>query len=189
MPCLVLSTGLDSVQCPCLNFKHGRTGQLLTQVTAGCKEQKVIRSTSEGVVIHLTKRPGQSALKQPPGAREYKTRQQYLYCQHQKLRRGPCLIYNKLASLGATLVRNSADWLTDLLTGVKCRATSVAKNPGTMNFFIQGCENSNSIWQHLKTKCEVPLLIFTQIPSDKTWNENNEKSRVVQSASTACGWC
>ena len=39
---------------------------------------------------------------------------------------------NKLASLGATLVRNSAHslthWLTDLLTGVKCRATSVAKN-------------------------------------------------------------
>ena len=35
---------------------------------------------------------------------------------------------NKLASLGATLVRNSAHWLTDLLTGVMCRATSVAKN-------------------------------------------------------------
>ena len=35
--------------------------------------------------------------------------------------------YNKLASLGATLVRNY-DSLTYLLTGVKCRATSVAKN-------------------------------------------------------------
>ena len=39
---------------------------------------------------------------------------------------------NKLASLGATLVRNSAHLLTYLLThsltGVKCRATSVAKN-------------------------------------------------------------
>ena len=35
---------------------------------------------------------------------------------------------NKLASLEATLVRNSADPLTDSLTGVKCRATSVAKN-------------------------------------------------------------
>ena len=34
---------------------------------------------------------------------------------------------NKLASLGATLVRNY-DSLTYLLTGVKCRATSVAKN-------------------------------------------------------------
>ena len=34
---------------------------------------------------------------------------------------------NKLASLEATLVRNSADSPTDLLTGVKCRATSVAK--------------------------------------------------------------
>ena len=35
---------------------------------------------------------------------------------------------NKLASLEATLVRNSAQRLTDSLTGVKCRATSVAKN-------------------------------------------------------------
>ena len=39
---------------------------------------------------------------------------------------------NKLASLEATLVRNSAHLLTYLLThsltGVKCRATSVAKN-------------------------------------------------------------
>ena len=34
---------------------------------------------------------------------------------------------NKLASLEATLVRNSAQRLTDSLTGVKCRATSVAK--------------------------------------------------------------
>ena len=33
---------------------------------------------------------------------------------------------NRLASLKATLVRNY-DPLTDLLTGVKCRATSVAK--------------------------------------------------------------
>ena len=39
---------------------------------------------------------------------------------------------NKLARLESTLVRNSAHpltySLTDLLTGVKCRATSVAKN-------------------------------------------------------------
>ena len=35
---------------------------------------------------------------------------------------------NKLASLEATLVRNSAHPLTYSLTGVKCRATSVAKN-------------------------------------------------------------
>ena len=34
---------------------------------------------------------------------------------------------NKLASLEATLVRNY-DRVTDLLPGVKCRATSVAKN-------------------------------------------------------------
>ena len=34
---------------------------------------------------------------------------------------------NKLASLVATLVRNSAHLITDSLTGVKCRATSVAK--------------------------------------------------------------
>ena len=35
---------------------------------------------------------------------------------------------NKLASLEATVVRNSAHPLTHSLTGVKCRATSVAKN-------------------------------------------------------------
>ena len=38
------------------------------------------------------------------------------------------LAENKLASLEATLVRNSAHSLTDSLTGVRCRATSVAKN-------------------------------------------------------------
>ena len=43
----------------------------------------------------------------------------------ERLRRTPN--FNKLASLRATLVRNSADSLTHLLTGVKCRATSVAK--------------------------------------------------------------
>ena len=37
-------------------------------------------------------------------------------------------MFNKLAKLQATLVRNY-DLLTDLLTGVKCRATSVAKKP------------------------------------------------------------
>ena len=42
-------------------------------------------------------------------------------------KRGHLLSENKLASLEATLVRNSADLLTYLLTGVKCRATSVAK--------------------------------------------------------------
>ena len=45
---------------------------------------------------------------------------------------------NKLASLEATLVRNY-DPLTDRLTGVKCRATSVAKkrkrNPSRNNSF------------------------------------------------------
>ena len=35
-----------------------------------------------------------------------------------------CLCLNKLASLKATLVETT----TDLLTGVECRATSVAKN-------------------------------------------------------------
>ena len=42
-------------------------------------------------------------------------------------------INNKLASLGATLVRNSAHPLTYSLTGVKCRATSVAKNSPVPN--------------------------------------------------------
>ena len=36
---------------------------------------------------------------------------------------------NKLASLEATLVRNCAHSLTHSLTGARCRATSVAKNP------------------------------------------------------------
>ena len=40
---------------------------------------------------------------------------------------------NKLASLEATLVRNY-DPLNHLLTGVKCRATSVAKNTKTKSF-------------------------------------------------------
>ena len=40
---------------------------------------------------------------------------------------------NKLASLEATLVRNYDLLLTDLLTGVKCRATSVAKNSCVCN--------------------------------------------------------
>ena len=44
---------------------------------------------------------------------------------------------NKLASLGATLVRNY-DWLTYLLTGVKCRATSVAKNSFFFTFSERG---------------------------------------------------
>ena len=39
---------------------------------------------------------------------------------------------NKLASLEATLVRNY-DWPTDRLTRVKSRATSVAKNGGTLH--------------------------------------------------------
>ena len=36
-------------------------------------------------------------------------------------------VSNKLASLEATLVQNSAHSLTHSLTGVRCRATSVAK--------------------------------------------------------------
>ena len=49
---------------------------------------------------------------------------------------------NKLASLEARLVRNSAHPLTHLLTysltGVKCRATSVAKN--TDNWILQNID-------------------------------------------------
>ena len=46
---------------------------------------------------------------------------------------------NKLASLVATLVRNydpATQRLTYLLTGVKCRATSVAKNYLTKPEFL-----------------------------------------------------
>ena len=46
---------------------------------------------------------------------------------------------NKLASLEATLVRNSADLLTYLLTRVKCRATSVAKKEKVAWVNIYGC--------------------------------------------------
>ena len=49
----------------------------------------------------------------------------YLYLQYNCLANS--LYFNKLASLEATLVQNSADLLTYLLTRVKCRATSVAK--------------------------------------------------------------
>ena len=53
---------------------------------------------------------------------------------------------NKLASLEATLVRNSAHLLTYLLTGVKCRATSVAKkNPGVD---IQGSAVQGKVGAH-----------------------------------------
>ena len=49
---------------------------------------------------------------------------------------------NKLASLEATLVRNSAHPLTHLLTysltGVKCRATSVAKKQRTVGWTYHG---------------------------------------------------
>ena len=67
---------------------------------------------------------------------------------------------NKLASLEATLVRNSADLLAYLLTGVKCRATSVAKkvrkyvnvNMYIWNFFDRPTNPENEtfgdmIWQ------------------------------------------
>ena len=51
-----------------------------------------------------------------------------------------CYVMNKLASLEATLVRNSAHpltySLTDLLTGVKCRATSVAKKEGKYIYIV-----------------------------------------------------
>ena len=56
---------------------------------------------------------------------------------------------NKLASLEATLVRNSADPLTDSLTGVKCRATSVAKN------YLQYEGNFTYIYLH-------NLVVFSQ---------------------------
>ena len=47
------------------------------------------------------------------------------FCTHYFLR---LQIANKLASLEAVLVRNSADLINDLLTSVECRATSVDKN-------------------------------------------------------------
>ena len=45
---------------------------------------------------------------------------------------------NKLAISKLRFYRNYADWLTDSLTGVRCRATSVAKNP-TADFPSKFC--------------------------------------------------
>ena len=54
---------------------------------------------------------------------------------------------NKLASLEATLVRNSAHPLTHSLTGVKCRATSVAKNSTLQKSFINKKNYiDNTVW-------------------------------------------
>ena len=49
---------------------------------------------------------------------------------------------NKLASLEATLVQNSAHQLTNILTGVKCRATSLAKN----NKIVQE-DSAEYVWE------------------------------------------
>ena len=59
---------------------------------------------------------------------------------------------NKLASLEATLVRNSADSLTHLLTGVKCRATSVAKND----------KSPSGIWA--KEDDKIMIMIMGHLP-------------------------
>ena len=54
---------------------------------------------------------------------------------------------NKLASLEATLVRNSAQRPTHLLTGVKCRATSVAKNKQKEKKNKQINNQTNTKWR------------------------------------------
>ena len=51
---------------------------------------------------------------------------------------------NKLASLKATLVRNSTHSLTHSLTGVRCRATSVAKKEINVE-----CSKLSGIWEEV----------------------------------------
>ena len=65
---------------------------------------------------------------------------------------------NKLASLEATLVRNFAHWLTDSLTEVKCRATSVAKKllshcpaQTILAAMKQHWSKKNSIWEQINS--------------------------------------
>ena len=50
---------------------------------------------------------------------------------------------NKLASLEAALVQNSADPVNDRLTGVKCRATGVAKKQAKKQAKNQGEKKKN----------------------------------------------
>ena len=54
-------------------------------------------------------------------------------------------VKNKLAKLQATLVQNY-DLPTESLTGVKCRATSVAKKLGNLE------KHNESLMTHLNTK-------------------------------------
>ena len=62
----------------------------------------------------------------------------------------PVLSYeNKLASLEATLVRNSAHSLTYSLTGVKCRATGVAKNLSCQKYVDHSYERLLMIYDQM----------------------------------------
>ena len=75
---------------------------------------------------------------------------------------------NKLASLEATLVRNY-DPLNHLLTGVKCRATSVAKN---FIVLIGDC------WpKHCLTTSPTTVLHWILI-FDSRWNEKSGMEKI-----------
>ena len=76
-------------------------------------------------------------------------------------------ILNKLASLEATLVWNSAHSLTYSLTGVKCRATRVAKNTPctTSTFWSKWLYKLNPSVRHLNTKTTSKLFVTGYI-----WN-------------------
>ena len=71
--------------------------------------------------------------------------------------------FNKLASLESMLVPNSAHRPSDRVTGVKCRATSVAKK---LTFVWQGCEVGRqyflfcNAFDH-KSNCKSFKIIWT----------------------------
>ena len=84
------------------------------------------------------------------------------FCLLEKVERG-LKEKNKLASLEATLVRNSAHLLNDLLTGVKCRATSVAKNMVFIiwsEFTLYDCPINEDVLGTLVPGCDEYSNIF-----------------------------
>ena len=71
---------------------------------------------------------------------------------------------NKLASLEATLVRNSAHSLTHWLTGVRCRATSVAKK---VNQFTLFCERFTQLAWLLHDRRSRQISTLSGVGCDK----------------------
>ena len=73
---------------------------------------------------------------------------------------------NKLASLEATLVRNY-DPATYLLTGEKCRATSVAKNHPVCTYIIQPAGNVFVTYTKWFTDCTAATETWSNVIDSK----------------------